>query len=118
VTGDRRASGAVDGFYAGKVQLVGARAAGDVGQDIVPNSYVLWVASDAGAATFSVTLAPGARTGAHAVALAVSTRSQCRPLHTRAAHWHAFELIVSQRLNLPEQSVAGFVGKKNNIMRQ
>jgi len=71
MNGVRRAGGAVDGFCAGEVQLVGARAAGDVGQDIVPNSYMLWVASDPGAATFSVTLAPGARTGAHAVALAV-----------------------------------------------
>ena len=54
-----RGLGAVEGFYAGEVQLVGAKAISAVGQDIVPNSYVLWVASDAGAATFSVTLAPG-----------------------------------------------------------
>ena len=54
-----RGLGAVEGFYAGEVLLVGAKAISAVGQDIVPNSYVLWIASDAGAATFSVTLAPG-----------------------------------------------------------
>ena len=43
----------------GQVQLVGAKAMSAIGQDIVPNSYVLWVASNPGAATFSVTLAPG-----------------------------------------------------------
>ena len=41
------------------MQLVGAKAMSAIGQDIVPNSYVLWVASNLGAATFSVTLAPG-----------------------------------------------------------
>lgn len=41
------------------MQLVGAKAMSAIGQDIVPNSYVLWVASNPGAATFSVTLAPG-----------------------------------------------------------
>lgn len=49
----------MDGFSEGQVQLVGAKAMSAIGQDIVPNSYVLWVASNLGAATFSVTLAPG-----------------------------------------------------------
>ena len=114
MTGVRRAGGAVDGFCAGEVQLVGARAAGDVGQDIVPNSYVLWVASDPGAATFSVTLAPGARPGIHADALAVLVRWQCWPLQARAAHWHAVFVIVSRQLSLLKQSVA----LSSNNMRQ
>ncbi|KAK9840615.1 hypothetical protein WJX81_004598 [Elliptochloris bilobata] len=48
----------MDGFSAGQVQLVGAKATSTIGQDIVPNSYVLWVASNPDATTFSVTLAP------------------------------------------------------------
>ena len=67
------------------MQLVGAKAMSAIGQDIVPNSYVLWVASNLGAATFSVTLAPGEHVSATTAHLHHCVT--CTPQRTGNASW-------------------------------